>query len=114
MLEKCLLWLGLGWLLAGCALPFRTPAALSAHGQRVRVVKEGSFVKGCKLLGNVESDSSSDWLGSAENYRNSLNKIKNVAGRAGADIILLSTISSTIDGTGMSGEAYRCSRAKSQ
>lgn len=89
------------------ALSCATP--VSHQGRDVRVVKDIQFVEGCDHVTSV--DSSSSWGGFAATgvaYTSAMNQLKNQAADAGANVILISTLSNTMGGTNMSGEAFNC------
>lgn len=89
-------------LLSGCVV-------LAPQGSSVRIVKDMEAVRGCKLIGPVES--SSNWGGFAATgvaFDNAMNEIRNKTAQAGGNIALINVFSNTMGGSRIMEDAWAC------
>ncbi len=96
-------------LVSGCA------THLSSKGASVRITSHFEEVKGCKYLGQVVS--SSHWGGSLATgvaFDSAMNQLKNKAAAMGANVLLTQSLSNTMGGTRMIGDAYSCQSRSGQ
>ena len=90
-------------LISGCATP------VTNAGSQIRVTNQNEDVKNCKYLGQVTSSSS--WGGFAATgigFDSAMNELKNKTASMKANVLLTQTISNTVGGTRMIGDAYLC------
>jgi hypothetical protein len=83
--------------------------SLGDKGEKVNVVEDKSLVEDCKFLKSVESSSS--WGGlmfQGTSYKSAMNELKNNAGEAGANMVLISRLKNNFLGSNMMGAAYKC------
>ncbi len=98
-----ILFLFFNMYFTGCATMLTTKGAL------VRVTNYFEDIKNCKHLGQITS--SSGWGGFAATgigFESAINELKNKTAEMGGNVVLIQTISNTMGGTRMIGDAYLC------
>jgi hypothetical protein len=83
---------------------------LSPEEEAVRVTSNADAVKGCKRLGDVEGSDRMNGgvLGQGAAEENAYKFLKRNAHNLGANVVLLSSESTTTSGARKRGEAYEC------
>ena len=92
-------------MLAACVTTRLTP-----EGQQVRVTTNQDAVKGCTLIGNVESSDKMNggMVGQMAAEENANRRLKNDAAKMGANVVLFTNSTTGMSGSRVRGEAYRC------
>lgn len=90
---------------AGCVTTQLTPG-----GQRVRVTPNPDVVRGCTYLGPIESSDlmNGGMIGQSAAEENANRRLRNDAAKMGANVVLVSTSTTTTSGSRVRGEAYGC------
>lgn len=93
---------------AACVTIRLTPA-----GERVRVTSNPAVVANCKFLGEVRGRDrmQGGLLGQSAAEENAYRRLKNEAGKMGADTVLIITSTTGFSGSTIRGEAYYCGAA---
>jgi hypothetical protein len=94
-------------VIAGCA-----PVTLTRRGERVRVVRDPSSVRGCELLGEIESASSWGGRAGARGLENNHRMLRNETARRGGDTFLVVEERASMVAPYTYGNAYRCAPAR--
>jgi hypothetical protein len=90
-------------------IPFVSCVSLSSEGEKVSITSNPKIVEGCKFIGQVTSSSSWGVVGAADAaYANATNDLRNKAGQMGANVVRTTTISNTMGGVKLVGEAFEC------
>ena len=83
--------------------------SLSDQGKKVFVTPDPQKVEGCKYIGQVAASSSWGVVGDTDAaYDNATNELRNKAGEMGANVVRTTTISNTMGGVRIVGEAFEC------
>lgn len=92
--------------LAACVTTRLTPEA-----EKVRVTTNQEAVKGCKLVGPVESSDKMNggMIGQVAAEENANRRIRNDAAKLGANVVLFVNSTTGMSGSRVRGEAYACS-----
>ena len=92
-------------LLAACVR-----AKLTPEGERVRLTTNQEAVKGCKLVGPIESSDKMNGglFGQGAAEETAARRIRNDAAKMGANVVLYVSTATSMSGSRMRGEAYAC------
>lgn len=100
------LWILVAVVCTSCTI------ALTPAGEKVRVTSNPDVVKGCDFIGPVEGSSSYGGMAMQRvGEHNSINELRNEAGKLGADTVMLVTSHVGFSGAKQRGEAYNCHTA---